>query len=715
MAVCVEKSTGNFALTAFHSALGDTIVTFYDMSGDKPLTSKLFSIQGSPLESSFFGSNAIIATEHAAHIVSPTTPQSQIGVLESSGPSLICLAVLGEKTVLLGTSSGALIYDLNLRSYSSKPSGKLAASGKTVQSICSISNDIVALSTGPSIELYDIRSPTRSVNSWSISTGSQSNTILRRIPTQEFTFSALSDDHQLTIWDARSTVKQILDLEIPPRQEIQWSESKRWTALLIGESATDYWLFWESNDGDISQLGDPLKTGLPPTNRPLPNPLKAVFLPDSPNALTLCSDGSLQSLPIPSRPSLTPLVSGGILSASLCGELNFHHDDSIIASMRRKEDEKWTRWKRDPFWRWLSRASGNGTRRNSAIRRPSGSPNVAAIFPTTALSILLGENQEGKFLSAILGLDFQAAISLATAEARDHEVMVCLHAAAVAGIGSASMASSSLFRSCVDSLKDPQHYSSWLVSDAIAILKFVDFIDRQGTEEGNRKTIILDHLVSLEKQPIWLRGACAESVGLLNQFKARIGPAVVSAGRLDGIPLFYVAPTDPDSVSETHARYCHCRSQIAPILAEYVGRTSDVQTPSNLLLMIRQHPALKSLNDCKFIVHVARKYLGLLSSWGFWDTRAKLAVVLGDEAGASTMHCFYCDRLLTGGGSRCPVPACRKQLPSCSICLDPVSASGTVWCIRCRHGGHSSHLAEWFSEYEECAVAGCSCQCASLD
>lgn len=88
-------------------------------------------------------------------------------------------------------------------------------------------------------------------------------------------------------------------------------------------------------------------------------------------------------------------------------------------------------------------------------------------------------------------------------------------------------------------------------------------------------------------------------------------------------------------------------------------------------------------------------------------------------------------------------PSCSKQLPACSICLtrpsihafevngcesfsscavspstlhlaDPSTnrpASMLAWCQRCRHGGHATHLLEWFERSEVCAVAGCDCKC----
>ncbi len=74
-------------------------------------------------------------------------------------------------------------------------------------------------------------------------------------------------------------------------------------------------------------------------------------------------------------------------------------------------------------------------------------------------------------------------------------------------------------------------------------------------------------------------------------------------------------------------------------------------------------------------------------------------------------------------------PNCRKPLPKCSICLmsfgsPSQSLGGHVqdrefgeldycfsWCTKCKHGGHVSHLTEWFETHSTCAVSDCACAC----
>lgn len=52
------------------------------------------------------------------------------------------------------------------------------------------------------------------------------------------------------------------------------------------------------------------------------------------------------------------------------------------------------------------------------------------------------------------------------------------------------------------------------------------------------------------------------------------------------------------------------------------------------------------------------------------------------------------------------MPTFRNSLPF---------ADWWTWCHTCRHGGHASHLAEWFANQDVCPVADCRCHCNSLD
>ncbi|CAD8052203.1 unnamed protein product [Paramecium primaurelia] len=37
-----------------------------------------------------------------------------------------------------------------------------------------------------------------------------------------------------------------------------------------------------------------------------------------------------------------------------------------------------------------------------------------------------------------------------------------------------------------------------------------------------------------------------------------------------------------------------------------------------------------------------------------------------------------------------------------------------VWCLSCKHGGHQSHIEEWFELYQKCPVYDCDCECSII-
>ncbi|RNF21520.1 uncharacterized protein Tco025E_03322 [Trypanosoma conorhini] len=56
----------------------------------------------------------------------------------------------------------------------------------------------------------------------------------------------------------------------------------------------------------------------------------------------------------------------------------------------------------------------------------------------------------------------------------------------------------------------------------------------------------------------------------------------------------------------------------------------------------------------------------------------------------------------------------------CSVCSSLVplwwqcAQDSLAWCTACRHGGHASHLQEWFLTHRKCPVSGCSCRCEQV-
>jgi hypothetical protein len=112
-----------------------------------------------------------------------------------------------------------------------------------------------------------------------------------------------------------------------------------------------------------------------------------------------------------------------------------------------------------------------------------------------------------------------------------------------------------------------------------------------------------------------------------------------------------------------------------------------------------------------------------------WRLRSVIDSVMNEDlasGGAGRLVCYYCNKMFssaqtTGETTRCPQRGCHKPLPSCCVCLEPMKlgtqsmADWSVWCSSCRHGGHKDHICGWFKTFDECPVAGCNCQCASID
>ncbi|KAJ7929151.1 hypothetical protein B0H13DRAFT_2311009 [Mycena leptocephala] len=191
------------------------------------------------------------------------------------------------------------------------------------------------------------------------------------------------------------------------------------------------------------------------------------------------------------------------------------------------------------------------------------------------------------------------------------------------------------------------------------------------------------------------------------------------------------------------------------ILQGYVDRSGDVQTA-----------AILSSYACpfKFVDPRAERwveaYRDLLDGFKFHHHRVSFdiergnlfqdAVQYGDRAPLDwaprqiLIRCNYCNKPVT---TTSPGPAskhrpttcanCSRALPRCSVCLMTLSIvpdaardvelayspvkdtidDAIVICQTCRHGGHASHILDWFfgdgglRSHGMCAVANCDCRC----
>lgn len=120
------------------------------------------------------------------------------------------------------------------------------------------------------------------------------------------------------------------------------------------------------------------------------------------------------------------------------------------------------------------------------------------------------------------------------------------------------------------------------------------------------------------------------------------------------------------------------------------------------------------------------RYAELLYSWGLLNTRAELNKHLqrnyeqndfqfqsteeGKEESFSLgviMSCPKCGKEVDSRTNYCR--SCRDFAFRCSICDTAVRGLFT-FCEMCKHGGHLSHMVNWFSKNSFCP-SGCGCQC----
>ncbi|KZT04227.1 WD40 repeat-like protein [Laetiporus sulphureus 93-53] len=192
------------------------------------------------------------------------------------------------------------------------------------------------------------------------------------------------------------------------------------------------------------------------------------------------------------------------------------------------------------------------------------------------------------------------------------------------------------------------------------------------------------------------------------------------------------------------------------ILQTYVDLSGDVQTAS-ILASLTHYGA----HD-KRVERWLDAYRDLLDGWKLFHYRCQFDVERGHILQNAIdnmellqfewapkqilLRCNYCGKPMDLSFSEAnnpratACPHCGRPLPRCSICLMtlaifPDSARNAalarsnsqvtdtiddalVFCQTCRHGGHASHILQWFygedsqRNHETCPVAGCDCRCA---
>ncbi|XP_028812666.1 GATOR complex protein WDR59 isoform X1 [Denticeps clupeoides] len=126
-----------------------------------------------------------------------------------------------------------------------------------------------------------------------------------------------------------------------------------------------------------------------------------------------------------------------------------------------------------------------------------------------------------------------------------------------------------------------------------------------------------------------------------------------------------------------------------------------------------QHDMNKRLLDPANILQFddfKKCYGEILHRWGLKEKRSEVLKFVscppdphkGVEFGVFCCHCRNQAR-----GTQCAV--CKRFTFQCAICHVAVRGSSN-FCLNCGHGGHTSHMMEWFRTQEVCPT-GCGCHC----
>ena len=745
------QKLGRLAVSSHSTGPDDSIVTLFDVH-DNIKSLKAFSISGVAVAADFIDSSSscVISSASQGFVIDTAASQCIVGVLDPSGHKIHCQAINSSRQVLLGTDAGIAVYDISsANSFSTKYSCMLDKSG--IASLCFISDTMCVAATVPqgsmssplsSLKVLDLR-VSRPVHTWRSPAGQK----LHLVPNSHV-FTSIDAAGTLHFWDSRRVGSSIdqkpqqqlarkplvlpltasasqeqisfarpLPADGGPLQDLIWSDYKSWSSLCLNARGTASFKMFHPDEstGDCTVV----LTERPSSSAEL---AAIAFSPRAPDGLGLTTDGAMTTIKFPRKPSVAfvPNARGALLSVSSRGGehswiscpdedltsvirrrlgegyglVDIHRFSAAVLVKGRKRRGRKSSFSRDlerslsEFWRW-------------AARNPQWSETT---------TFYLGNDEEGKLLSALASRNFQVA-SVLIRERTDlpkdfvREVQVALAAGAL--ISADRVGAVDLWEAALAPLRRD---SRGLAGDIVLAL---DFADKSTFRPfGDLSTYLTMH----EFSSIPFKAALALSAGI--EFDAVT--QCIAEGLMEGLPVVYKV-RGADGVCQ--------------LVLRYLMVSMDVQTVTALYSASRAHPNLGLADPLQLNGKFARavdQYLEILCKWQLWKERSFVSAALGRESQPAVLKCYFCDYSLTGQAGpgaeaishRCPNPLCHKPLPNCAVCLAPVLAvrgvqvappRWTGWCTRCRHGGHQEHLLQWFTDFDECPVAGCDCLCALLD
>ncbi|KAI8647401.1 WD40-repeat-containing domain protein [Parasitella parasitica] len=149
-------------------------------------------------------------------------------------------------------------------------------------------------------------------------------------------------------------------------------------------------------------------------------------------------------------------------------------------------------------------------------------------------------------------------------------------------------------------------------------------------------------------------------------------------------------------------------------LLDYYTDQGDVQMCVTLYLVLEKYLSIDHERVADWFI----AYIDMLRRFKLWS--AATAVIkackiqsireLNENSTTVSIACNTCFKLVngtTGGSWACD--KCHRLLNPCSLCHQTVRGL-YVWCQGCNHGGHLSHMREWFA-IEKLCPTGCGHTC----
>lgn len=194
-----------------------------------------------------------------------------------------------------------------------------------------------------------------------------------------------------------------------------------------------------------------------------------------------------------------------------------------------------------------------------------------------------------------------------------------------------------------------------------------------------------------------LEEGCLHSNPVVNESEEMISHQIIDRGLLN-VPDFTNSLTTWDFSD-------YVRSTM-----EYFVEQGDIQTAVCIMLVVGDEVQVEKVTKYNWLM----SYIDLLSQMKLFieATRVMRASSLEDVSTlncTSTTYlstCARCGKNITKTGWFCV--KCPKVV-TCVVCHQPVKGL-FAWCQGCAHGGHISHMQEWFSSRRQCP-AGCGHLC----